>query len=131
MWFPITVFAATGFEHAIANMAFVPLGLLYGADADYRRWLCQNLLLVILGNVVGGGLVVGGAGYFLYDWTRVLASAHTHPTALVVAPPPRPTMAAAVLDRAEPVQAAAALAAGRPAAGAVGCSPAPAPGDMC
>ena len=74
MWFPIMVFAATGFEHAIANMAFVPLGLMYGADADYKKWLYQNLLLVILGNIVGGGVIVGGAEYFLYDWTRRLAA---------------------------------------------------------
>ena len=41
MWFPIMVFAATGYEHCIANMAFVPLGLMYGADADYKKWLYQ------------------------------------------------------------------------------------------
>jgi hypothetical protein len=71
MWFPIMVFAATGFEHSIANMAYIPLGLMYGADADYKKWLYQNLLLVILGNIVGGGIVVGGAEYFLFDWTRL------------------------------------------------------------
>ena len=57
MWFPIMVFAATGFEHAIANMAFVPLGLMYGADADYRKWLyqvrCGTVAVVLRGR--GGG----------------------------------------------------------------------------
>jgi hypothetical protein len=75
MWFPIMIFAATGYEHSIANMAYVPLGLMYGADADYKKWLYQNLLLVILGNIVGGGIVVGGAEYFLFDWTRLAVAA--------------------------------------------------------
>ncbi len=39
LWFPITVFAASGVKHAIANIAYAPLGLLYGADADYACWL--------------------------------------------------------------------------------------------
>jgi formate transporter len=51
MWFPIMMFAISGFEHAIANMAFIPLGFMVGAGAtvDYRVWLYQNLILVILG----------------------------------------------------------------------------------
>jgi hypothetical protein len=83
LWFPIMVFAASGFEHAIANMAFVPMGLMYGADADYGRWLYQNLLLVIAGNIVGGGLVVGGAAYFLFGWARLLDGAERQQTDLL------------------------------------------------
>jgi nitrite transporter NirC len=64
------IFAISGFEHAIANMAFVPLGLMYGADADYKNWLYQNLILVILGNLVGGGMMIGGTAFYLFDWTR-------------------------------------------------------------
>jgi hypothetical protein len=78
MFFPIMTFAVIGFEHAIANMGFIPLGLMYGAKADYRHWLYQNLLLAILGNIVGGGIIVGGASYFLFDWTRLLADAKAH-----------------------------------------------------
>ena len=77
------VFAASGFEHAIANMAFVPMGLMYGADADYGRWLYQNLLLVIAGNIVGGGFAVGGATYFLFGWTRLLDGAERQQTDLL------------------------------------------------
>jgi hypothetical protein len=85
MWFPIMMFAICGFEHAIANMAFVPLGLMLGADkaVDYRVWLYQNLLLVILGNIVGGGLIVGGAEYFLFDWTKVLRTVQDKQTDLL------------------------------------------------
>ena len=91
MWFPIMMFAICGFEHAIANMAFVPLGLMLGADAtvNYRVWLYQNLLLVILGNIVGGGLIVGGAEYFLFDWTKVLRTVQDKQTDLLRSPGPR------------------------------------------
>ena len=70
MWFPIMIFAISGFEHAIANMAFIPLGLMYDADADYKNWLYQNLILVILGNIVGGGMMIGGTAFYLFDWSR-------------------------------------------------------------
>ena len=85
MWFPIMMFAICGFEHAIANMAFVPLGLMLGADktVDYRVWLYQNLILVILGNIVGGGLIVGGAEYFLFNWTKVLRTVQDKQTDLL------------------------------------------------
>jgi len=85
MWFPIMMFAISGFEHAIANMAFVPLGLMAGAHevVDYRVWLYQNLILVILGNIVGGGLIVGGAEYFLFDWTRQIKKSEAEQTALL------------------------------------------------
>ena len=32
---------------------------MYGAEGDWVAWLYGNLILVILGNIVGGGLVVG------------------------------------------------------------------------
>jgi hypothetical protein len=88
MWFPIMMFAISGFEHAIANMAFIPLGFMVGADetVDYRKWLYQNLILVILGNIVGGGLIVGGAEYFLFDWTKVLRTVQDKQTDLLRSP---------------------------------------------
>jgi hypothetical protein len=85
MWFPIMMFSIIGFEHSIANMAFVPLGLMVGAHetVDYRTWLYQNLILVILGNIVGGGLIVGGAEFFLFDWTKVLRTVQDKQTDLL------------------------------------------------
>jgi formate/nitrite transporter FocA (FNT family) len=32
---------------------------MYGAEGDWVAWLYGNLILVILGNIIGGGLVVG------------------------------------------------------------------------
>jgi formate transporter len=80
--FPITAFVASGYEHSIANLYFIPLGLLLKqedgvvaaagldsnslADLDMAHFLLANLLPVTLGNVVGGGLLVGAVYWFLY-----------------------------------------------------------------
>jgi formate/nitrite transporter len=70
--FPITAFVAAGFEHSIANMYFVPYGLLIkaldpafgvgkGLDLVNLTWgnfLLNNLLPVTIGNILGGGLLV-------------------------------------------------------------------------
>ena len=70
--FPITAFVAAGFEHSVANMYFVPYGLLIkalepafvaekGLDLANLTWgnfLVNNLLPVTIGNILGGGLLV-------------------------------------------------------------------------
>lgn len=79
---PITAFVALGFEHSVANMYFVPLGLLLagdpealaaigrsGADLGGLTWsgfLLRNLLPVTLGNIIGGGLMVGAFYWFIF-----------------------------------------------------------------
>jgi formate/nitrite transporter len=63
--FPITAFVAAGFEHSIANMYFFPLAMLAGAPlgwADFAR----NLVPVIVGNVVGGSVLVALVYYVIY-----------------------------------------------------------------
>ena len=57
--FPITAFVAAGFEHSIANMYFIPLGMLIAPDAGIT-WagFFGNLVPVILGNLVGGSVMV-------------------------------------------------------------------------
>jgi formate/nitrite transporter len=76
VFFPITGFVALGFEHSVANMYFVPAGILLerlaglpapdGAGPIALGWtafLLNNLLPVTLGNILGGGLFVG-MGYW-------------------------------------------------------------------
>ncbi len=78
--FPITAFVALGFEHSIANMFFIPVGMLAaGNDAyvtaaglpggvgglTFTGFMC-NLVPVTLGNMVGGGLFVAGTYYLVY-----------------------------------------------------------------
>ncbi len=82
--FPITAFVAAGFEHSVANMYFIPMGLLIkstaGADfwlaagktaADYANltwgaFLIKNLLPVTIGNIIGGVGFVGLVYWFTY-----------------------------------------------------------------
>jgi formate transporter len=81
---PITAFVAGGFEHSVANMYFIPVGLLIKAgapdsfwaavgktaashpDLTWERFLVGNLLPVTLGNVGGGTLLVGAVYWFIY-----------------------------------------------------------------
>ncbi|AJC11540.1 formate transporter [Berryella intestinalis] len=69
---PISAFVAAGFEHCVANMAFLPMGLLLNTVAGVGTpgavtlgGVALNLAIVTLGNVVGGGLV-GIAYWFTY-----------------------------------------------------------------
>jgi formate transporter len=80
---PISAFVAAGFEHSVANMYFVPLGLLItrldpvfaataGAPAPssqaltWSAFLGRNLLPVTIGNVIGGAILVGLVYWFVY-----------------------------------------------------------------
>ncbi|MGI9457579.1 MAG: formate/nitrite transporter family protein [Aeoliella sp.] len=69
--FPITAFVAAGFEHCIANMYFVPLGIFLadGHRPDALNWTAffvNNLLPVTLGNIVGGAGLVGITYWVIY-----------------------------------------------------------------
>ena len=67
--FPITAFVAIGLEHSIANMYFIPLGMLLQDATGTITWsgfLLGNLLPVTLGNIAGGSLMVGLAYWFIY-----------------------------------------------------------------
>ncbi|MHC1630587.1 MAG: formate/nitrite transporter family protein [Methanoculleaceae archaeon] len=67
IWFPIMAFVSSGFEHCVANMYFIPAGLfLKGIDpskaAETLTWgtmWTNNLIVVTLGNIVGGLFFVG------------------------------------------------------------------------
>lgn len=67
--FPIMAFVALGFEHSIANMFFIPLGLVVKdgpiANLSWGGFLLRNLVPVSLGNIVGGGIFVGGIYYLI------------------------------------------------------------------
>jgi len=81
IYFPIMAFVASGFEHSVANMYFIPIGLFLKGNAavvnaagltqtlDSLTWssfLIRNLVPVTLGNIVGGALFVGGIYYLAY-----------------------------------------------------------------
>ncbi len=62
---PITAFVAAGFEHSIANMYFFPLAMLLGAPITVMDAL-RNLVPVIAGNIVGGGVLVALVYWVIY-----------------------------------------------------------------
>lgn len=74
--FPVSAFVAAGFEHSIANMYFIPLGMLLKSDgvvpatidAPTLNWqgFAANLLPVTLGNIVGGSVMVALVYYVIY-----------------------------------------------------------------
>jgi len=61
IWFPISAFVAMGFEHSVANMFFLPMGILQGAEVSWKAFLLSNLLPVTLGNMIAGSLFVAGS----------------------------------------------------------------------
>ena len=52
IFFPVMLFVLCGFEHCVANMFYLPMGLLCGAGQ--AAGMAKNLLSVTLGNVLGG-----------------------------------------------------------------------------
>jgi len=76
--FPISAFVAAGFEHSVANMYFIPLGILLraqvpapaGMDVSALNWsgFVHNLVPVTLGNIVGGAVMVGLVYWIVYRW---------------------------------------------------------------
>ena len=71
---PIAAFVAAGFEHSVANMYFIPYGLLVEStdafadvpDLTWGNFLWGNLVPVTIGNVVGGAVMVGAIYWFIY-----------------------------------------------------------------
>lgn len=67
--FPISAFVACGFEHSVANMFFLPLGMALAAGSAAPLSLAGaagNLLLVTLGNIIGGTVLVALVYWFIY-----------------------------------------------------------------
>ncbi len=82
--FPISAFVAAGFEHSIANMYFIPIGLMIkefdppqalkaaeaaGLNLDSLTWgsfLLNNLLPVTIGNIIGGSVLVAAVYWAVF-----------------------------------------------------------------
>ena len=70
---PIMAFVTSGFEHNVANMYFIPAGLMLSAQnglaeegLNWSSFLIDNLIPVTLGNIVGGVVFVAGAYWFIH-----------------------------------------------------------------
>jgi formate/nitrite transporter len=66
IFFPITAFVAMGFDHVVANMFFLPLGHFIGTPGLTWGNVTNNLFWAFLGNMLGAGVFVAGAYWFLH-----------------------------------------------------------------
>jgi formate/nitrite transporter len=84
--FPITAFVASGFEHCVANMYFIPMGIVLKSQPSvvaaagiesseaasilqnltWPGFILKNLIPVTLGNIVGGSLLIGLVYWSIY-----------------------------------------------------------------
>lgn len=59
IYFPIMTFVASGYEHSVANMYFLPAGLMAkGEFSSGFLTIFNNLIPVTIGNIIGGLLIV-------------------------------------------------------------------------
>lgn len=67
IFFPIMAFVASGFEHSIANMYFIPIGMFLDKTHSIT-WggFFHNIIPVTLGNIIGGAFFVATLYYFVY-----------------------------------------------------------------
>jgi formate/nitrite transporter len=81
-WFPIMAFVTIGFEHSVANMFFIPLGIFAASDPaiasnlaagnvatanlSWYNFFITNLVPVTLGNIVGAALFVAALYWYVY-----------------------------------------------------------------
>ena len=71
IWFMawcLLAFVACGFEHSVANMTVFSLGLMDPVQAGTLSGAVYNLVVVSIGNIIGGSLLVAGA-YLLAETT--------------------------------------------------------------
>jgi len=66
IWFPIMSFVLSGYEHSVANMFFIPLGMFLGGQITWAQCWLNNLIPVTLGNLIGGAIIVPGVYYYCY-----------------------------------------------------------------
>jgi formate transporter len=63
---PVTAFVVLGFEHSVANMYLIPVGMLHRDGAIDLLALMSSLLPVTAGNIVGGGVLVALVYWLIY-----------------------------------------------------------------
>ncbi len=69
-WLPVMAFVVLGYEHSIANMFFIPLGMMEGAEIGIGEAVWCNLIPATIGNIIGGALLVGTVYGYLHGIRR-------------------------------------------------------------
>ncbi|KAK9461184.1 Formate/nitrite transporter-domain-containing protein [Lipomyces oligophaga] len=81
VWIPIFVFVTVGFENSVANMFLVPIAMINGAPVSVGLFIWKSLIMSTLGNMVGGGIFVAIAYWYLYVQPKAaeIDEAEMHP----------------------------------------------------
>ena len=82
LYFPIMLFVLSGYEHCVANMYYIPAGIIAAKNPKFAAlaiehgiaiekltfssFFINNLLPVTIGNIIGGAVLVSGIYYLLY-----------------------------------------------------------------
>jgi len=64
IWIPIWIFVACSYDHVVANMFSIPLGIIFGADLTVAEYIRKSLIAALLGNIVGAMFMAVPAYYF-------------------------------------------------------------------
>ncbi|KAJ5971508.1 uncharacterized protein N7479_001426 [Penicillium vulpinum] len=71
IWWPTFAFVSLGFDHVVANMTFIPLGIWLGApNITIGLYIWKGIIPTLLGNIIGGGT---------YYWYMYLLDINTLP----------------------------------------------------
>ena len=91
IFFPIWAFVISGFEHCVANMFYIPAGMLAASNLDYVAKaeelygitaeqsaalnvgsMLHNMIPVTIGNILGGAVFVGAFLYLIHikNWNK-------------------------------------------------------------
>ncbi len=104
IWFPIMAFVTIGFEHSVANMFFIPLGIAVANDSgiisalninlataypklgaglatDWSNFIVNNLLWVTIGNIIGAAVFVAALYWWVYIRSPLCIATPTAPAA--------------------------------------------------
>ncbi|KAK5167450.1 uncharacterized protein LTR77_007149 [Saxophila tyrrhenica] len=66
IWWPTFAFVCLGFDHVVANMFFVPMSIFLGdPNISISFYIWKSMIPALLGNIVGGGLMVGTMYWYL------------------------------------------------------------------
>ncbi|KAJ5634269.1 hypothetical protein N7528_002111 [Penicillium herquei] len=67
IWWPIFAFVSLGFDHVVANMTFIPLGIWVDTPGiTVGLYIWKGIIPTLLGNILGGSLFCGTYYWYMY-----------------------------------------------------------------
>ena len=73
LWTPFALLRACGYEHIVSNMFYIPAALMAASEYNlvkdnlsWGRYFYKNLIPVLLGNIIGGAVLMGFGYWYIY-----------------------------------------------------------------